>query len=315
MFIKIGYDIELEISAPMTLIHLLRVHPSRERDLQAPEAFEINPPLACEDYLDHFGNRCGRINVPAGVSTVRFRNEAIVSDSGRPDAIDLDATQHDPCDLPVNTLQFLLASRYCEVDSELMQFAWSRFSHVPRGWRRVQAICDVVHDHIRFDYQQARATRTAREGFAEKVGVCRDYAHLAITLCRCLNIPARYCNGYLGDIGVPANPAPMDFNAWFEVYLDGRWLKLDATIPAEVAKAKGKPYVRDYDGVHDIPTVEGPIIKENGSFADYPEDVARWYEQMAKETMAALDSSSSKARTAGDDAFWTGPQAEALKKG
>lgn len=228
MLIKIGYDIELEISSPMALIHLLRVHPSREVDLQAPEAFEIDPPLRSEDYIDNFGNHCGRVNVPAGYSRVRFKNEAVVRDSGLPDAVDWNAMQHDPCDLPVNTLQFLLASRYCEVDSDLMQFAWSRFSHTPPGWARVQAICDFVHDHIRFDYQQARATRTAREGFAERVGVCRDYTHLAITLCRCMNIPARYCTGYLGDIGVPAVPYPMDFSAWFEVFLGDRWHTFDA---------------------------------------------------------------------------------------
>lgn len=228
MLIKIGFDIELEVSSPMALIHLLQVHPSREGDLLAPEALEIDPPLRSEDYVDNFGNRCGRVNVPTGFSRVRFRNEAVVRDSGLPDAVDWSAAQHDPCDLPVNTLQFLLASRYCEVDSDLMQFAWSRFSHVPRGWARVQAICDFVHEHIRFDYQQARATRTAREGFAERVGVCRDYTHLAITLCRCMNIPARYCTGYLGDIGVPAVPYPMDFSAWFEVFLGDRWHTFDA---------------------------------------------------------------------------------------
>ena len=228
MLIKIGYDIELEVSSPMALIHLLHVHPSRERDLQAPEALEIVPSLRSEDYVDNFGNRCGRVNVPTGFSRVRFKNQAVVRDSGLPDAVDWNAVQHDPCDLPANTLQFLLASRYCEVDSDLMQFAWSRFSHVPRGWARVQAICDFVHEHIRFDYQQARATRTAREGFAERVGVCRDYTHLAITLCRCMNIPARYCTGYLGDIGVPAVPYPMDFSAWFEVFLGDRWHTFDA---------------------------------------------------------------------------------------
>ncbi len=228
MLIKIGYDIELEVSSPMALIHLLRVHPSREVDLEAPEAFEIDPPLRSEDYIDNFGNRCGRVNVPAGYSRIRFRNGAVVQDSGLPDVVDWNAIQHDPCNLPVNTLEFLLASRYCEVDSDLMQFAWSRFSHTPRGWARVQAICDFVHDHIRFDYQQARATRTAREGFAERVGVCRDYTHLAITLCRCMNIPARYCTGYLGDIGVPAVPYPMDFSAWFEVFLGDRWHTFDA---------------------------------------------------------------------------------------
>ena len=180
---------------------------------------------------------------------------------------------------------------------------------MPKGHSRVTAICNWLYDNIDYRRSSSNEQTAADESLLLRAGVCRDFAHLGIAFCRALCIPARFvsCDAY--------GLEPRDFHAVFEAYLDGRWLKLDATIPAEVAKAKGKPYVRDYDGVHDIPTVEGPIIKENGSFADYPEDVARWYEQMAKETMAALDSSSSKARTAGDDAFWTGPQAEALKKG
>ena len=159
---------------------------------------------------------------------MRFTNDAVVADSGLPDPTAWDAWQHDPCDLPVSTLQFLLASRYCEVDSELMQFAWNQFGNTPMGWGRVQAICDFVHNHLRFDYQNARATRTALDGFREKTGVCRDFTHLAITLCRCMNIPARYCTGYLGDIGIPPVPYPMDFSAWFEVFLGDRWHTFDA---------------------------------------------------------------------------------------
>jgi transglutaminase-like putative cysteine protease len=109
-----------------------------------------------------------------------------------------------------------------------MQEAWARFGKTPLGWPRVQAICDFVHSHVRFGYQHARATRTAAEVAIERRGVCRDFAHLAITLCRCMNIPARYCTGYLGDIGVPPEPEPMDFSAWFEVYLAGRWYSFDA---------------------------------------------------------------------------------------
>jgi transglutaminase-like putative cysteine protease len=228
MLIKIGFDIELTVNSPMALIYLLRVHPSRQDDLQTPEAFFVSPPVVVDDYIDNFGNHCGRINVPSGTNSVRFTNEAVVRDSGLPDAIDYDAWQHDPCELPVSTLQFLLASRYCEVDSELMQFAWNRFGNAPMGWGRVQAICDFVHDHLRFDYQLARPTRTALDGYREKTGVCRDFTHLAITLCRCMNIPARYCTGYLGDIGIPPVPYPMDFSAWFEVFLGDRWHTFDA---------------------------------------------------------------------------------------
>jgi transglutaminase-like putative cysteine protease len=228
MLIKIGFDIELAITSPMAIIFLLHVHPSRQDDLQTPENFHVSPPAEVDDYIDYFGNHCGRINVPAGIESVRFTNDAVIADSGLPDPVAWDAWQHDPCELPVSTLQFLLASRYCEVDSELMQFAWDRFGSAPMGWGRVQAICDFVHRHLKFDYQAARATRTALDGFREKTGVCRDFTHLAITLCRCMNIPARYCTGYLGDIGVPPVPYPMDFSAWFEVFLGDRWHTFDA---------------------------------------------------------------------------------------
>ena len=155
--------------------------------------------------------------VPSGVTV--FRNDALVEDSGLPDLQVPNAPQHPVEDLPPATLSYLLASRYCEVDSELKDFAWAQFGHTPLGWPRVQAVCDFVHHHIRFDYQLARPTRTALDAFRERVGVCRDFMHLSITLCRCLNIPARYATGYLGDIGIPPVPFPMDFSAWFEVFL------------------------------------------------------------------------------------------------
>ncbi len=228
MFIKIGFDIELNIASPMALVYLLHVHPSRRDDLLHPEVVAISPWLEVDEYLDAFGNLCGRVNAPAGTSSVRFRSESVIQDSGLPDPIDFYAWQHDPTALPPATLQFLLPSRYCEVDSELLQFAWNRFGQTPLGWPRVQAICDFVHQHILFDYNAARATRTAVEGYREQVGVCRDYTHLAVTLCRCMNIPARYCTGYLGDIGIPPVRYPMDFSAWFEVFLGDRWHTFDA---------------------------------------------------------------------------------------
>jgi transglutaminase-like putative cysteine protease len=176
--------------------------------------------------LDLYGNRCVRVLAPAG--QVLFRNGAVVENDGLPDPQDWSAIQHPVQNLPDDTLIYLLQSRYCEVDSDLKATAWNLFGHLPAGWARVQGVCDYVHRHIIFDYQQARPTRTALEGHREQVGVCRDYTHLAITLCRCLSIPARYCTGYLGDIGVPVNPAPMDVSAWFEVYLGGRWHTFDA---------------------------------------------------------------------------------------
>ncbi len=228
MHIKIGFDIELAIMSPMAILYLLHVHPSRRGDLLFADAVNIDHQLVADEYLDGFGNLCGRVNAFAGVSQVRFQSETVVRDSGLPDEVNWQAWQHDPTDLPPETLQFLLPSRYCEVDSELLNFAWMQFGNTLKGWARVQAICDFVHGHLRFDYSAARATRTALEGYRERTGVCRDFTHLAVTLCRCMNIPARYCTGYLGDIGIPPVPYPMDFSAWFEVFLGGRWYTFDA---------------------------------------------------------------------------------------
>ena len=228
MWIRIGYDIELALNSPTTLLGALHVHPSRAHDLQAPEAFSVEPALPVTQYRDGFDNLISRIDVPAGVGTLRLRNHATLADSGQPDALPSHARQHPLQELPDALFRFLLPSRYCEVDSELMAFAWQRFGHLPESGVRVQAVCDYVHGHLRFDYMQARANRTAVQGWQEGVGVCRDFAHLAVTLCRCLNIPARYVTGYLGDIGVPPVPVPMDFSAWFEVWLDGAWHTFDA---------------------------------------------------------------------------------------
>ncbi len=227
MLIRIGYDIELAVATPMALIYLLRVHPSRRDDLVAPESVQVSGSLVPEEYIDSFGNHCGRVNVPVGMATVRISNDALIRDSGELDEVDPEARQHDPTELPLSTLQFLLPSRYCEVDSELLGFAWNEFGNSLPGWPRVRAICDFVHQHLTFNYKTARSTRTALDAFREREGVCRDFTHLAVTLCRCMNIPARYTTGYLGDIGVP--PAgPMDFSAWFEVFLGDRWYTSDA---------------------------------------------------------------------------------------
>jgi transglutaminase-like putative cysteine protease len=224
--IKIGYNIALGLKAPTAIIYVLHVHPSRASDLVTPERFRIEPSLPMDEYIDGFGNRCGRVNAPAG--TIRFLNDAIIRDPGELDVFVPDEIQHQVTSLPLDTLAFVLPSRYCEVDSELLNFAWTTFGSTPLGWPRVRAICDFVHGRIQFDYMQARANRTALEVFRERVGVCRDFTHLAITLCRCLNLPARYVTGYLGDIGVPATPGPMDFSAWFEVFLGQRWYTFDA---------------------------------------------------------------------------------------
>jgi len=226
VLIRIGFDIALRLFDASPVIFLLRVHPSYESTLVVAEDFHTEPDLPVEYYLDAFGNRCGRLNAPAGI--IRLCNHTLAWDSGEPDLFAPEAGEEPVGQIPPDALTFLLPSRYCEVDSELMAFAWEKFGSIAPGWSRVQAICDFVHEHIHFDYQRARANRTALEAFRERVGVCRDFTHLAITLGRCLNIPARYVTGYLGDIGVPVMEAPMDFSAWLEVYLGGRWYSFDA---------------------------------------------------------------------------------------
>ncbi len=223
MLIRVGYDIIFEHPAPTPIIAMLYLHPSRGPSIRRGEYLLVEPPVPVSEYIDAFGNRCGRLLAPAG--PMRFWNDAVVEDDGRPDCQNPAAEQHEIHDLPDQILTFLLPSRYCEVD-RMVDIAWQLFSAVPKGWARVQAICDFVHNHIQFDYMQASKTRTAYDVYQERVGVCRDYTHLAVTLCRCLNIPARYCTGYLGDIGVPVT-GPMDFSAWFEAYLGGRWYTFD----------------------------------------------------------------------------------------
>jgi transglutaminase-like putative cysteine protease len=226
MFIHVGYDLELQLAAPAEALFALSIHPSYPGRILKPERLRTDPYVPITTYRDQFDNICGRASLPAG--GVRFTNDAMVENDGWPDPVNYQARQWDVTDLPPSVLPYLLASRYCDVDSELLNIAWNLFGWTRKGWDRVQAICDFVHGHIRFDYQQARPTRTALEGYRERVGVCRDFMHLAITLCRCMNIPARYATGYLGDICVPAAPFPMDFSAWFEVYLEDRWWTFDA---------------------------------------------------------------------------------------
>jgi transglutaminase-like putative cysteine protease len=204
---------------------MLTVHPSRAKGVLTEQKLLTAPKIPLREYRDVFGNVCTRVMAPPGVVT--FKADFEIYDSGKPDEVVPHARQHPIEELPDDALVFLLGSRYCDTQS-LSDFAWQAFGASKPGWARVQAICDFVHNHIKFGYSYARADRTASDAHRERVGVCRDFAHLAITLCRCMNIPARYCTGYLGDIGVPADTAPMDFSAWFEVFLDGRWLTFDA---------------------------------------------------------------------------------------
>jgi transglutaminase-like putative cysteine protease len=225
MRIRAGFEISYYAfgETPMTL--LLSVHPSRRGDLITPDVLTTEPTVAVSQHIDLFGNLASRMVAPGGPITIAA--DFMVVDSGLPEPHDHSARQHPVGELPDEALPFLLGSRYCETD-RMSGLAWSLFGNTEPGWGRLQAILDYAHQRIQFGYHHARNTRTAWEAHEEGVGVCRDYAHLAITLCRCMNIPARYCTGYLGDIGVPKVDAPMDFSAWFEVYLGGRWHTVDA---------------------------------------------------------------------------------------
>ena len=225
MQIRAGYEIAYDCPQPTPLVLMLSVHPTRTADLLTPHRITFDVPVEGRDYRDLHGNICTRVMAPAG--RITMSNEFLITDSGLPDIVEPDAEQLPVQDLPDDVVVFLLGSRYCDTD-HLSNTAWSLFGNTPGGWGRVQAICDYVHERLTFGYQHASVTRTAYDGFREQRGVCRDFAHLAITLCRCMNIPARYCTGYLGDIGVPKVPDPMDFSAWFEAYLDGRWYTFDA---------------------------------------------------------------------------------------
>jgi transglutaminase-like putative cysteine protease len=224
MLIRLAYDIQFDIPAPVAMVALLNVHPSRANDLLEPDELHAEPNIPVTSYIDSFGNRCARFVAPAG--QLRLSGSTLIRDSGFPDTLNITARQTDVGDLPNEVLSYLLNSRYCEVD-RFSNIAYELFGNAAPGWSKVQAICNWVHSHVAFNYQHARPTKTALDVYTERVGVCRDSQHLAITFCRALNIPARYATGYMGDIGVPV-VLPMDFSAWFEVWLDGQWWTFDA---------------------------------------------------------------------------------------
>jgi transglutaminase-like putative cysteine protease len=225
MILRLGYDIKFDIPYPVAMVALLNVHPSRAGDLRASDRVIAEPAAPMESYLDSFGNRCTRFVAQAGA--LRLSNSTLIYDSGVADLVCPEARELPVQELPHDVLRYLYNSRYCEVD-RFSTIALELFGAVPPGWSRVQAVCDWVHTRVTFGYQHARPTKTALDVFTERFGVCRDFQHLAVTFCRALNIPARYATGYLGDIGVPASPSPMDFSAWFEAYLDDRWWTFDA---------------------------------------------------------------------------------------
>ncbi len=225
MQLEVGYELIYDCPQQTPMMLMVTIHHTRAGDLVVPDRLSTTPSVPLASYRDAFGNWCTRIVAPPG--RTRLSTSAIVNDSGVVESRALSTRQQAVQDLPDECLLFLLGSRYCETD-RLSEVAWSLFEKTPGGALRVQAICDYVHRHIAFGYEHARSTRTAWEVFTEQKGVCRDYAHLAIAFCRCMNIPARYCTGYLGDVGMPPPYGPMDFAAWFEAYVDGRWHTFDA---------------------------------------------------------------------------------------
>ena len=247
---RIGCRLKYRLTQPTPIIAVLNVHYSRFGDLERADYLVTSPSVPLESYRDGFGNWCTRMVAPAGDFTVS--TDGIFRDSGLPDLVAPDATQQAVQDLPFETLVYLLGSRYCDTDL-LSEEAWRLFESTPPGWPRVQAICDFVHNAVSFDYMKADATRTASQTLAGRHGVCRDFTHLAIAFCRCMNIPARYCTGYLSDIGEPEPYPPGDFAAWMEVYLGGRWWVFD---PRNNTRRKGRILIAHGRDAADVPLTQ-----------------------------------------------------------
>jgi transglutaminase-like putative cysteine protease len=225
MEIKVGFEISYAAVQATPMVIMLSIHPSRYSDIVGTEVITAEPDTPIGFYRDSFGNVCGRLVAPAG--GVTLKGSALVRDSGLPDVV-MPSAQQLPIDqLPDDLLLYLMPSRYCETD-RLTDIAWSLFAGTPPGWARVAAITEFVHNHVTFGYQHAHHMKTAHDVYEQRTGVCRDFAHLALTFCRCMGIPARYCTGYMGDIGIPPEPEPMDFSGWFQAYLSGQWYTFDA---------------------------------------------------------------------------------------
>ena len=225
MRIRAGFKLTYDCPSPSPMLLMLSIRPERQADLETPSFLSVSPDIPVHQFIDGFGNVCSRIMAPPG--RLVLSSDFIIRDSGQHEPLPIGAVQHAIEDLPDEAVQFLMGSRYCQTDL-MSDLAWGLFGGIEPGWKRVEAIVNYAHERIEFGYQHARCTKTAWDAHEERKGVCRDYAHLAVTLCRAMNIPARYCTGYLGDIGVPISDAPMDFSAWFEVYLSGQWWTLDA---------------------------------------------------------------------------------------
>lgn len=256
MRIRFGYDMTYQTQKPTPMVGMLNVHHSRAGQLESQDFLTTEPQVPISTYHDSFGNFCFRLMAPAG--DIRFRADAVIHDSGALDPVNFNAIQHEIQDLPDDAMQFLLGSRYCETDV-LSHEAWRLFENAPTGWGRVQAICDYVHNYLGFNYLDCDPTRTAAQAYDKGVGVCRDFAHLAIAFTRCMNIPARYCTGYISDIGLPPPYSDQDFCAWMEVYLGGQWWPFD---PRNNAPRVGRILMARGRDAADVPLVQtfGPHV-------------------------------------------------------
>jgi len=292
MLIRYGYKIAFSCPRPTPVVARLSVHPERNADVIYEIPFSTTPMVPSQLFTDEFGNRTRRFEAPAGTMTLRA--DGIISDSGLADAKDTNACEVPIMALPGEVMPFLLGSRYCETDL-LSAIAWQMFAGLPPGWARVQAICDFVHAHLAFSYPAARSTRTAFEAYQERIGVCRDFTHLAITLCRCMNIPARYVNGYLGDIGIPADPAPMDFSAWFDVYLGDRWHTFDARHnkprTGRIVISRGRdamdvPMIHSF-GPHVLQSFHVTTVEVTDITSTLEDDARSWQQIMPRLSLAA----------------------------
>jgi transglutaminase-like putative cysteine protease len=250
MRIEIGCRLGYQMQNDTPVIAMLNVHYSRFGSLERPDHLITFPAVPIATYRDLFGNWCSRMVAPAGHFVIS--TQGVIADSGEPDAYEPNAIQHPVEDLPSEVLVYLLGSRYCETD-RLSEMAWSMFGTGPTGWGRVQAICDYVHNHVSFDYMKADAMQTALQTWERRTGVCRDFTHLAVALCRAMNIPTRYCTGYISDIGVPLPHGIMDFAAWMEVYLSGQWWTFD---PRNNARRRGRILIASGRDATDVPLTQ-----------------------------------------------------------
>jgi transglutaminase-like putative cysteine protease len=255
--LRIGCEFVYRAEIPTPTV--FQVQPVASPDVSvADEEWSFEPELVVRRYTDLYGNSCLRTVLPSGSSVLRYAAHATV-----PDAVDdgdPDAGEVPVADLPDDVLLFTLPSRYCLPDM-LGNEAWKQFADVPPGYSRVQAICDHVHEHLTFQYGSSTATSTALDVYTSGYGVCRDFTHLAISFCRALNIPARYAFGYLPDMDVPPDPAPMDFAAWMEVWIEDRWWTFD---PRNNQRRKGRVVIgrgRDASDVAMATTFGGPMLE------------------------------------------------------